>query len=131
MAGLADVLRPGQVGAACLPQHVGDHHRVGNGVVHAQRPQGIDNLDDVLLVFEDHFERLEHRGLGHQPEAHLGGDAINNLPVMLSFSAPSAIAGPVGNTMDRGVGYTPYGEHFMMQCGMEVVLAESHRHEYR
>lgn len=28
----------------------------------------------------------------------------NKLPVMLSFSAPSAIAGPVGNTMDRGVG---------------------------
>ena len=47
----------------------------------------------------------------------------NNLPLMLSFSAPSAIAGPVGNTMDRGVGYTPYGEHFMMQCGMELVLA--------
>lgn len=47
----------------------------------------------------------------------------NDLPVMLSFSAPSAIAGPLGNTMDRGVGYTPYGEHFMMQCGMEVVLA--------
>ena len=45
------------------------------------------------------------------------------LPLMLSFSAPSAIAGPVGNTMDRGVGYTPYGEHFLMQCGMEVVLA--------
>ena len=47
----------------------------------------------------------------------------NGLPLMLSFPAPSAIAGPVGNTMDRGVGYTPYGEHFMMQCGMEVVLA--------
>lgn len=31
----------------------------------------------------------------------------NNLPLMLSFSAPSAIAGPLGNTMDRGVGYTP------------------------
>src|SRR5690606_31575658 len=47
----------------------------------------------------------------------------NNYPLMLSFPAPSAIAGPLGNTMDRGVGYTPYGEHFMMQCGMEVVLA--------
>jgi 4-cresol dehydrogenase (hydroxylating) len=47
----------------------------------------------------------------------------HKLPLMLSFPAPSAIAGPVGNTMDRGVGYTPYGEHFMMQCGMEVVLA--------
>ncbi len=49
--------------------------------------------------------------------------AENDLNLMLSFSAPSAIAGPLGNTMDRGVGYTPYGEHFMMQCGMEVVLA--------
>src|SRR5690606_1749447 len=47
----------------------------------------------------------------------------NNLPLMLSFPAPSAIASPLGNIMDRGVGYTPYGEHFMMQCGMEVVLA--------
>lgn len=47
----------------------------------------------------------------------------NNLPLMLSMPAPSAIAGPVGNTMDRGVGYTPYGEHFLMQCGMELVLA--------
>lgn len=47
----------------------------------------------------------------------------NEIPLMLSFSAPSAIAGPLGNIMDRGVGYTPYGEHFMMQCGMEVVLA--------
>lgn len=37
--------------------------------------------------------------------------------------APSAIAGPVGNTLDRGVGYTPYSEHFMFSCGMEVVLA--------
>ena len=42
----------------------------------------------------------------------------------LSCPAPSAIVGPLGNTMDRGVGYTPYGEHFMFQCGMEVVLAD-------
>ena len=34
------------------------------------------------------------------------------------------IVGPVGNTLDRGVGYTPYGDHFMVQCGMEVVLAD-------
>ncbi len=48
----------------------------------------------------------------------------NDIPLWLSCPAPSAIAGPVGNTLDRGVGYTPYGEHFMMQCGMEVVLAD-------
>ena len=45
------------------------------------------------------------------------------LPLWLSVPAPSAIAGPLGNTVDRGVGYTPYGEHFMFACGMEVVLA--------
>ncbi len=33
----------------------------------------------------------------------------------------------VGNALERGVGYTPYGDHFMMQCGMEVVLANGER----
>ncbi|KAJ4415976.1 hypothetical protein N0V85_002478, partial [Neurospora sp. IMI 360204] len=28
----------------------------------------------------------------------------------------------IGNAVERGVGYTPYGDHFMMHCGMEVVL---------
>ncbi|MCL4184580.1 MAG: FAD-binding oxidoreductase [Burkholderiaceae bacterium] len=45
------------------------------------------------------------------------------LPLWFSCPAPSAIAGPLGNTVDRGVGYTPYGEHFLFSCGMEVVLA--------
>lgn len=30
----------------------------------------------------------------------------------------------VGNALDRGVGYTPYGDHFMWQTGMEVVLPD-------
>jgi len=47
----------------------------------------------------------------------------NKIPLWLSCPAPSAIAGPLGNTADRGVGYTPYGENFMFECGMEVVLA--------
>ncbi|KAI5805218.1 hypothetical protein EDC01DRAFT_362620 [Geopyxis carbonaria] len=29
----------------------------------------------------------------------------------------------VGNACDRGVGYTPYGDHWANHCGMEVVLA--------
>jgi FAD/FMN-containing dehydrogenase len=28
----------------------------------------------------------------------------------------------VGNTVDRGVGYTPYGDHWAMHAGLEVVL---------
>jgi 4-cresol dehydrogenase (hydroxylating) len=30
----------------------------------------------------------------------------------------------VGNTLDRGVGYTPYGDHFLWQTGLEVVLPQ-------
>lgn len=28
----------------------------------------------------------------------------------------------LGNTLERGFGYTPNGEHSQQQCGMEVVL---------
>lgn len=30
----------------------------------------------------------------------------------------------VGNTLDHGMGYTPFGDHVANQCGMEVVLAD-------
>ena len=46
-----------------------------------------------------------------------------NLPLWLDLPTIGPIVGPVGNTLDRGVGYTPYGDHFMFSCGMEVVLA--------
>lgn len=48
----------------------------------------------------------------------------NNLPYWLDVPTVGPIVSPVGNTLERGVGYTPYGDHFFMQCGMEVVLAD-------
>ncbi|MGF1655076.1 MAG: FAD-binding oxidoreductase, partial [Actinomycetales bacterium] len=30
----------------------------------------------------------------------------------------------LANTLERGVGYTPYGDHFSFSCGMEVVLPD-------
>jgi len=47
----------------------------------------------------------------------------HDLPLWLDTPMPAPVASPTGNTLERGVGYTPYGEHFMFQCGMEVVLA--------
>jgi len=45
----------------------------------------------------------------------------NNLPFWLS--TPGNSWGSVmGNALDRGMGYTPYGEHTKRICGMEVVL---------
>src|SRR3546814_13144082 len=32
--------------------------------------------------------------------------------------------GVMGNALEHGACYTPYGDHFIMQCGMEVVLAD-------
>jgi len=47
-----------------------------------------------------------------------------NIPLWISFPSSGPIAGPVGNTLDRGVGYNRYGEHFANFCGLEVVLAD-------
>ena len=45
----------------------------------------------------------------------------------------SSGAGPecsiVGNTMERGFGHTPYGDHFANVCGLEVVLPTGERLE--
>jgi 4-cresol dehydrogenase (hydroxylating) len=48
----------------------------------------------------------------------------HQLPYWLDVPTVGPIVSPVGNTLERGVGYTPYGDHFFMQCGMEVVLAD-------
>ena len=45
------------------------------------------------------------------------------LKLWIDCSAP-AWGGVLGNFADRGVGYTPFGEHFLAQCSMQVVLAD-------
>lgn len=32
--------------------------------------------------------------------------------------------GVMGNALEHGAGYTPYADHFIMSCGMEVMLAD-------
>ncbi|KAK6440359.1 hypothetical protein LTR95_003419 [Oleoguttula sp. CCFEE 5521] len=49
----------------------------------------------------------------------------SNLREKLWIDVPDLGGGSViGNTIERGVGYTPYGDHWMMHCGMEVVLPD-------
>lgn len=48
----------------------------------------------------------------------------NDLPYWIDVPTVGPIVSMMGNTLERGVGYTPYGDHFFMQCGMEVVLAD-------
>jgi len=50
-------------------------------------------------------------------------DEIKNRGLPFTVDVPDLGGGSVlGNTVERGVGYTPYGDHFMIHCGMEVVL---------
>jgi 4-cresol dehydrogenase (hydroxylating) len=45
-----------------------------------------------------------------------------NYPLMIDCPDPGW-GSVLGNTLERGVGYTPHGDHAAQQCGMEVVLA--------
>lgn len=48
----------------------------------------------------------------------------NNIPLWLDCSGSGPEASVLGNTMERGFGHTPYGDHFLHSCGMEVVLGD-------
>ena len=54
-------------------------------------------------------------------DQHLKKNKIN---LWLDVPSASANVSVVGNTIERGSGYTPYSEHFLFSCGMEVVLAD-------
>jgi hypothetical protein len=52
-------------------------------------------------------------------------EAVQRSGLSLWIDCPDLGGGSVmGNALDRGVGYTPYGDHFGMHCGMEVVLPD-------
>ena len=47
----------------------------------------------------------------------------NNIPLWMSVPGNSW-GSVIGNALDRGIGYTPYGDHCDMLCGLEVVLPD-------
>jgi 4-cresol dehydrogenase (hydroxylating) len=47
----------------------------------------------------------------------------HKLPYWIDCAA-NGMGGVMGNTLDHGVGYTAYGDHLLMQCGMEVVMSD-------
>jgi 4-cresol dehydrogenase (hydroxylating) len=47
----------------------------------------------------------------------------HDLPFVADCTGAGPDASVVGNTLERGFGHTPYGDHALNSCGMEVVLA--------
>ncbi len=86
----------------------------GSVVLDLQRMNRILEIDEKLayalvepgVSYYDLYRELKARG------------------TRLWLDPPAAGWGSViGNTLERGYGTTPYGDHAAMQCGMEVVLA--------
>ncbi len=44
--------------------------------------------------------------------------------LMLDTTSGPPNGGVLGNTLEKGAGYTPYFDHFGMSCGLEVVLGD-------
>lgn len=80
----------------------------------------LQRMNRVLEVNEALAYALVEPGVSYYDlHAHLRGHGLK-----LWVDPPAAGWGSVvGNTLERGFGYTPYGDHAAMQCGMEVVLA--------
>ena len=47
----------------------------------------------------------------------------NNAPLWIDATGSSAECSIIGNTLERGFGHTPYGDHFANVSGLEVVTA--------
>lgn len=81
----------------------------------------LKRMDRILEVNEKYGYALVEPGVSYmQLYQHL--QKIGS-KLWIDPAAP-AWGGVMGNALEHGAGYTPYGDHFVMQCGMEVVLAD-------
>ena len=79
-------------------------------------------VNRILDVDPELCTALVEPGVTYQQlHDHLHALGLN---LWLDFPAPGPLVGPTGNTLERGGGTTPYGDHFGNSCGMEVVLAD-------
>ncbi len=80
----------------------------------------LDRMDQILTVDEPMAVALIEPGVTQgQLNAYLKTNGIN-LWADCTDSTPKGSV--IGNALERGVGYTPYWDHFAHLCGMEVVL---------
>jgi 4-cresol dehydrogenase (hydroxylating) len=81
----------------------------------------LGRMNRILEVDEKYGYCVVEPGVGfYDIFAHFQEQRI---PYWLSIPA-NAWGSVVGNALDRGIGYTPYGDHTTRICGMEVVLPQ-------
>jgi 4-cresol dehydrogenase (hydroxylating) len=81
----------------------------------------LERMNRILEVNEDLAYAVIEPGVTYkQLSDHLKSRAIK-LWADCTDSTPEGSV--LGNALDRGLGHTPYGDHFGSLCGLEVVLA--------
>jgi 4-cresol dehydrogenase (hydroxylating) len=82
----------------------------------------LERMNRILEVNEDLAYAVMEPGVTYKQLAdHLNSRAIK-LWADCTDSTPEGSV--LGNALDRGLGHTPYGDHFGNLCGLEVVLAD-------
>ncbi len=133
----ACVLRPGSVlevqEAVRIARRHGLHlwtfgrgHNWGYGTKTATHSQAVVLLLDRMRCIREVNEELAYAvvepGVTQQQLAeHLAGCG-GRLWADCTDSSPQGSV--LGNALERGLGYTPYGDHFAHLCGLEVVLPD-------
>lgn len=105
---LFNLLNPGEINTAPIPAK-------GAIVV-----IDLKKLNAIIEVNTKAAYALIEPGVSYaQLNQHL---ETNGIPFVVDFDKNStqSVSGGISN---RSYGYTPYGDHLMMQCGMEVMLA--------
>lgn len=78
-------------------------------------------MDRVLNIDADNASCMVEPGVSYFKLY----EEIQKRKLPLWIDCPDLGGGSVlGNAIDRGVGYTPYGDHFANHCGMELVLPD-------
>ena len=105
---LFNLLSPGEINTAPIPSK-------GAIVV-----IDLKNLNEIVEVNVKAAYALIEPGVNYEQLNKYLED--NNIPFIVDFEKNSSqsVSGSISN---RHYGYTPYGDHNMMQCGMEVMLA--------
>jgi 4-cresol dehydrogenase (hydroxylating) len=81
----------------------------------------IKRMNRILEVNEELGYALVEPGVSYfQLYQHI---QEKGLKLWIDCPAPGW-GGVIGNALEHGAGYTPYADHLIMQCGMEVVLAD-------
>jgi 4-cresol dehydrogenase (hydroxylating) len=82
----------------------------------------LERMNRILEVNEDLAYAVIEPGVTYKQLADHLRSRAGKLWADCTDSTPEGSV--LGNALDRGLGHTPYGDHFANLCGLEVVLAD-------